>query len=349
MLYMLYFILILLLAVPLGIVLVGFVLSAPRYKGPVSDHFNGRQFINPGGVKTKGFQDVVKWLRERERGPWTAQRNSVKGDKPVARVEQGIRITFINHTTFLIQTDGLNIITDPVYSERASPFSWAGPKRMREPGIAFEYLPQIDIVLLSHNHYDHLDIHTVKKLNQTFHPKFIVPLGVSAFLKRSGIDAFQELDWWQELRIKNDVAVQAVPAQHFSGRGTFDRDATLWCGYLLKRTEGNIYFAGDTGYNEHTFKEIGERCAPVKAALIPIGAYKPKWFMSPIHCSPDEAVQIHEDTGSSFSIASHFGTFPLADDGKDEAVQDLALALSKSQKTYKPFIAMPEGKAIDVE
>lgn len=346
---MLYVILILLLAVPLVIVLVSFALSAPRYKGPVSDHFNGKQFINPGGVKTKGFQDVVKWMRERQRGPWPPQRHPVKGDKPQARVAQGIRITFINHTTFLIQTDGLNILTDPVYSERASPFSWAGPKRMREPGIAFEDLPHIDIVLLSHNHYDHLDIHTVKKLHRTFRPKFIVPLGVGAFLKRSRIDVFGELDWWQELSIHDAIAVQALPAQHFSGRGTLDRDATLWCGYLLRRNSGNIYFAGDTGYNEYTFKEIGERCMPIKAALIPIGAYKPKWFMSPIHCSPEEAVQIHDDTGSSFSIASHFGTFPLADDGKDDAVQDLALALSRSQKTDKPFIAPQEGKAIDVE
>jgi L-ascorbate metabolism protein UlaG (beta-lactamase superfamily) len=345
---MLYIILILLLAAPLGIILTGFALSAPRYKGPVSDHFNGKQFINPGGIKTKGLKDVIKWMVERERGSWTPQHHDVKGEKPLARVPQGIRITFINHTTFLIQTEGLNILTDPVYSERASPFSWIGPKRMRKPGIAFEDLPQIDIVLLSHNHYDHLDIGTVKKLARTFHPKFIVPLGVGAFLKRSGIDAFHELDWWQELSINSDIAVQALPAQHFSGRGMLDRDATLWCGYLVKRTDGNIYFAGDTGYNNHTFKEIGERCAPVKAALIPIGAYKPKWFMSPIHCSPDEAVQIHDETRSSFSIASHFGTFPLADDGKDEAVQDLARALSQSQKTHRPFITLQEGKAIDV-
>lgn len=346
---MLYFILILLLSVPLVIVLVSLGLSAPRYKGPVSDHFDGRKFINPQGIKSKGLEDVLKWMRERKRGPWKEQRQYVAGDKPLPRIDQGIRITFINHTSFLIQTNGLNILTDPVYSERASPFSWAGPKRMREPGISFEDLPHIDIVLLSHNHYDHLDIHTVKKLNQKFNPKFIVPLGVGAFLKQSGINACHELDWWQEAGIDKGVIVQALPAQHFSGRGMLDRDATLWCGYLLKRNHGNIYFAGDTGYNPYTFKEIGERCAPVKAALIPIGAYKPKWFMSPIHCSPEEAVQIHEDTVSSFSIATHFGTFPLADDGKDEPIQDLALALSRPNKSYKPFVVPVEGKAIDVE
>jgi L-ascorbate metabolism protein UlaG (beta-lactamase superfamily) len=349
MLYILYVILILLLTVPLVILLTGLTLSAPRYRGPVSDHFDGKQFVNPRGIKAKGLQDVIKWMRERQRDPWVAQRNNIKCDKPLPRVAQGIRITFINHTTFLIQTEGLNILTDPVYSERASPFSWIGPRRMREPGIAFEDLPQIDVVLLSHNHYDHLDIHTVKKLNQVFSPQFILPLGVGTFLKRSGIHIFHELDWWQEVRINASIAVQSVPAQHFSGRGLRDRDATLWCGYLMRREQGNIYFAGDTGYNNHTFKEIGERCAPVKAALIPIGAYKPKWFMSPIHCSPDEAVQIHEDTQSSLSIASHFGTFPLADDGRDEAVQDLALALSRSNKTLKPFIAPQEGRAINVE
>jgi L-ascorbate metabolism protein UlaG (beta-lactamase superfamily) len=335
-------------AVALTFILIGYSISAPRYKGPVSDHFDGKQFINPSGAKANGLREVLKWMRERKRGPWMEQLENTFGEKPAERIENGLRITFVNHTTFLIQVDRMNILTDPVWSKRTSPFSWIGPKRMRPPGIRFEDLPKIDLVLLSHNHYDHLDIDTVKRLVKVFNPQFIVSLGVGAFLRQHGIHAYHELDWWQEIAIPKGLSVQALPAQHFSGRGMLDRDATLWCGYLLKGTNGNIYFAGDTGYNAYTFKEIGERCAPIRAALIPIGAYKPVWFMSPIHCSPEEAVQIHQEVKSSLTIASHFGTFPLADEGAEEPVRDLNAALAKLPKPHQPFLTLQEGKGIDI-
>ena len=327
---------------------IGLYISAPKYKGPVTDHFNGRQFINPGNVKPRGLREVLRWMLDRERGEWTALKNTAFGKIPDERITNGIRITFINHSTFLVQTDGLNILTDPVFSERASPFSWAGPKRMRPPGIRFEDLPPIDVVLLSHNHYDHLDIATVRKLNETFHPEFVVPLGVGAFLKQHHIDTYKELDWWQSLRVRDSFSIQAVPAQHFSGRGFFDRQATLWCGYIIQREHGNIYFAGDTGYNDQTFKEIGERCAPINAAIIPIGAYKPSWFMSPIHCSPEEAVKIHRDIQAKRSIASHYGTFPLADEAQLEPVVDLKKAKLKFGLAEKDFIPLREGEHEDL-
>jgi L-ascorbate metabolism protein UlaG (beta-lactamase superfamily) len=323
-----------------GILSVGALLSAPKYRGPVSDHFDGKQFINPGGVKASGFPEVVRWMMKREQGYWRQKADAKFGERPVERVERGIQITFVNHSTFLIQVDGLNIITDPVWSKRVSPFSWVGPKRMRPPGIRLEDLPPIDIVMLSHNHYDHLDIRTLNLLKK-FNPLFITPLGVKAFLDIENFSNVHELDWWQEFFFK-DLKVQSVPAQHFSGRGMLDRDATLWCGFLIETRSGKIYFAGDTAYNEYTFKEIGERCKP-DISIIPIGAYKPRWFMSPIHCSPEEAVKIHKDVNSSVSVASHFGTFPLADDSEDDPVKDLHKALKQQQVNEGSFVILEEG------
>jgi len=324
----------------------GYFISAPRYRGAVRSHFNGRTFINPGGVKAKGFRDVLKWARNRERGPWKIG-SAIATEKPVERIEKGLRVTFVNHSTFLIQVNGLNILTDPVWSNRTSPFSWIGPTRMRPPGIRFEDLPPIDVVLLSHNHYDHLDIVTMKKIFNVFSPKIITPLGVKEFLDKENVLGSRDMDWWEEVPLTQSTKVQAVPAQHFSGRGMFDRDATLWCGYILRWEGGSLYFVGDTGYNAVTFKEIGERCAPIQVALIPIGAYKPQWFMSVIHCSPEEAVQIHRDIKAKTSIATHFGTFPLADDGMLDPTDDLEKAKAAQGIPPGDFIALKEGESRD--
>lgn len=326
--------------------IIGASLSAPTYKGPVSDHFNGKTFTNPTGLKAKGIPDVLKWMRERTPGKWIEKRNIKTGPRPLPRYDGGVRITFVNHSTFLIQVDGINILTDPVWSKRVSPFTFAGPKRMRPPGIAFEELPKIDLVLLSHNHYDHLDIVTLKRIHDRFNPQYIVPLGVSAYLQNNKITLVRELDWWQKMSFGTNFTIEAVPAQHFSGRGTFDRDKTLWCGYAIHGDHGNIYFAGDTGYNPETFKQIGERTKPT-LAIIPIGAFKPEWFMSPIHCSPAEAVQIFLDLGSPQSIASHFGTFPLADDSFDDPVDELKAALKLNKVPEQKFLVLTEGLAKD--
>jgi len=334
-----------LIIVSLSFVVVGYGISGPKYSGAVTDHFDGKKFINPGHIQAKGLKDVLKWSFDRKRGQWKEINTAAPSDRPVPRVNEGVRITFVNHSTFLIQTDGLNILTDPVWSKRVSPFSFAGPRRMRPPGLPFEELPQIDVVLLSHNHYDHLDIETMKKIFRIHRPRIITPLGVQAYLEDNQINGTRDMDWWDEYALNDNLTVTATPAQHFSGRGTFDRDATLWCGYLIKRKGGNIYFAGDTGYNDQTFKEIGVRGAPIHLALVPIGAYKPNWFMSPIHCSPEEAVQIHIDLNSRQSIASHFGTFPLADEGEEEPVNDLVMARARYGIASDDFIALSEGEA----
>jgi L-ascorbate metabolism protein UlaG (beta-lactamase superfamily) len=255
---------------------------------------------------------------------------------------EDIRITFVNHSTFLIRHKGINIITDPIWSERTSPFQWAGPKRMRPPGIRFEDLPKIDYVLISHNHYDHLDINTMLRVWKEHEPMVICPLGVGAFLNNHGISNTIDLDWWQTIQ-KADFRFHCVPAQHFSGRGMFDRDATLWAGYVIESGQRKIYFAGDTGYDQEMFSEIGKRFDTIDISLIPIGAYKPQWFMSPIHVSPEEAVFIHRDVNSQKSLAMHFGTFPLADDGQKEPQNDLETALKKHQLNPETFVVPREG------
>lgn len=330
----------------LTIQIVGWVLSAPGYQGPASDHFDGKKFVNPGNAKAHGLGALLKWMRSRQPGRWIPLRHAAPGKKPEETIFDGARITFINHTTFLIQTGGMNILTDPVYSERVSPFSFAGPKRMRPTGIRFEDLPKIDLVLLSHNHYDHLDAVTVRRLKQTFNPLFIVPLGVAQFLRKMDITRVEELDWWQEFSIAS-FHISSVPAQHFSGRGFFDRDKTLWCGYVVKSKMLSVCFVGDTGYNNHTFKEISDRVGDIDLAIIPIGAYKPIWFMSPVHCSPAEAVKIHLDLKARRSIASHFGTFPLGDEGQSEPIHDLQIAKEKCNVSPEEFITLKEGASID--
>ena len=330
------------------LVITGVMISGPGYKGPRSDHFDGKRFFNQAGVKAKGGLEVFKWMMNRQRGVWQENSNANYGKRPLAHFNEGIRVTFVNHSTFLIQVNGLNILTDPVWSKRASPYRWIGPKRMKLPGIRFEDLPRIHIVLLTHNHYDHLDIDTIRVVFGAHHPHIITPLGVKKFLDNHHIAGAHDLDWWQEVSIDN-ITVQAVPAQHFSGRGTFDRDATLWCGYVLKTKAGNIYFAGDTGYNEITFKEIGQRCGPIRLSFLPIGAYKPSWFMSPIHVSPEESLRIHMEVKSAKSIAMHFGTFPLADDSEEDPINDLRSAMTQYQINDDSFLALKEGEVVVIE
>ncbi|MEQ8882195.1 MAG: MBL fold metallo-hydrolase, partial [Cyclobacteriaceae bacterium] len=200
-----------------------------------------------------------------------------------------------------------------------------------------------DLVLLSHNHYDHLDISTVLRLEKAFQPTFVVPLGVSDYLKKNDIENTVELDWWEKTNQK--PIITAVPAQHFSGRGFYDRDKSLWCGYVIEYQNKKIYFAGDSGYGSF-FKDIGKKFGPMDISLIPIGAYLPAWFMTPIHVSPVESIKIHKDVKSKQSIAMHFGTFPLADDGMGRAEKDLIATLKKTRTSQESFLIPDEGKPL---
>lgn len=320
---------------------------APRYKGPITDHFNGKKFFNPGmPERTSG--GVLKWLLHRDKGPWPEQPDAFVGARPATRVEgDSLVLTFVNHSTFLIQTAGLNILTDPVWSERVGPTSWLGIKRKRPPGLRLEELPPIDVVLLSHNHYDHLDLPTIKKLVKAHNPLFVTPLGVS-YLPRS-VDGriSQELDWNDTLRVNDKLSLTCTQAQHFSNRGLGDREETLWCGYLLHTSFGTTYFCGDSGYGPH-FKKIAEKAqksttGPIKLALLPIGSYRPEWFMAPVHVSPAGAVQAFSDLNAAQAVGIHFGTFQQGDDGLAEPADDLRKALLAAKIPENQFLVPKEG------
>lgn len=307
--------------------IVNSLLSVPPYAGADSDHFRDGRFHNPNPDEPHGFADFLRWKWTSEQGPWREWTNAAPGPPPPARVEAGrLRVTYVNHATTLIQLDGFNVLTDPVWSERVSPFRWAGPRRVRPPGLRFEDLPPIHAVVVSHNHYDHLDVDTLRRLHEAHAPRFFVGLGNGPVLERAGIPGAVELDWWQSFSL-GGVEVVSVPARHFSGRSLRDRDRALWCGYVVKSPSGAVYFAGDTAAGPH-FEQVRDRFGPLRLALLPIGAYLPRWFMKPVHVSPDEAVAAHETLRPRASVAIHFGTFPLADDGETQAVEDLKRVLS---------------------
>lgn len=321
------------------------IIAAPKYVEGTSNHFDGKHFVNPNEVGNHSYLEVLKWwFSGNDKGDWPVfLPEDVEEPSPPRKLADGeLQVTFINHACFLLQFDGLNILTDPIWSERASPFGWIGPKRKRPPGIKFEDLPPIDAVLISHNHYDHLDLASVQRLHREHDPEFIVPLGVEQYLNGHEIYNTVQLDWWDSYSTPEGLSLTAVPARHFSGRGVFDRNTTLWCGYVLHSSVGNMYFAGDTGYGDF-FKKIDRKFGPIHTSIIPIGAYLPRWFMSPIHLSPQEAVQVHRDVRSGQSFAMHFGTFPLADDGMFDGV----LALRKELEEHgleDEFHILKEGE-----
>ena len=323
------------------------VLGAPRYTGPKSDHFDGQVFVNAGGVTEQGTAALLQWVVDRDVGPWRTWTDAPRGTKPPARVGAGdLRATFVNHATVLLQMDGLNILTDPIWSDRASPVRWAGPSRVRPPGIRFDDLPPIDVVLISHNHYDHMDLPTLERLHARDAPRMFVGLGNRPTLEGAGIERVQELDWWGEQAV-GDVTVISVPVQHFSNRSFTDRNYTLWTGYVIDGPAGRVYFAGDTGFGPH-FEAVGQRFGPLRLALLPIGAYKPEWFMHPIHISPAEAVAAHQKLRAFTSLAIHFGTFMLGDDGQHEPVRALAQALDSARLRRRRFWVLGFGEGRDV-
>jgi L-ascorbate metabolism protein UlaG (beta-lactamase superfamily) len=328
---------------------VGCVLSAPAYRGRMSDHFDGERFRNLTRSVEHGFGDFLKWQASRRQGPWREWTAAEPGLPPPRLVEGGaMRVTFVNHATLLLQMDGLNILTDPIWSERASPVSFAGPKRVRPPGIRFEDLPPIDVVLVSHNHYDHMDLPTLERLASTFHARFYVGLGNARFLAEHGIEGAIDLDWWQSVELAPGVKLTAVPSQHFSARGMTDRNKTLWTGFVVSGSKGSAYFAGDTGYGSH-FRAIQERLGPMRVALLPIGAYRPRWFMRPVHMSPRDAIRAALDLEAQTSVAMHFGTFPLADDGEEEPSDELRVALaSEPQLAPERFWILGFGEGREV-
>jgi N-acyl-phosphatidylethanolamine-hydrolysing phospholipase D len=321
-------------------------------------HYNpAKKHHTPEGFKNNYPYDdsasFLKWQWERmlaggvkaPAGGWESVIASVKPDLNFIQNNRSARsITWLGHAAVLVQTNGLNIVTDPNLGERASPVSFAGPKRMIPLAITAAQLPRIDVMVLSHNHYDHLDKQSVKDLNAQAGgpPLFIVPLGVKAWLADEGITNVRELDWWDTVEHKG-VAIHFVPVQHWSKRNLTDRNATLWGGYVIEDRGWKFFFPGDTGYSQD-FKDIGAKFGPIDFAAIPIGAYAPRWFMKAAHVNPEEAVQIMQDVGAKEAMGVHWGTFVLTDEPLDEPPKQLSEALIKFKIPAAQFRAWAHGE-----
>ncbi|MDY6832831.1 MAG: MBL fold metallo-hydrolase [Thermodesulfobacteriota bacterium] len=307
----------------------------------------GRQFFNIEPTRKHNAWDMIKWGLTRKKAQWPDSVPATAGDIPPRRVEKGIRYTVVGHAAVLIQADGINILTDPIWSKRASMVSWAGPKRVTPPGIPFDRLPPIDVVLISHNHYDHLDIPTLRRLAARENPLVIAGLGTRRTLDRHGIDHVRELDWWQQTEV-NGVTVMFTPARHFSRRGVTDYNESLWGGFGITAPSGTVCFVGDSGYGGF-FKEIGRRLGAVDLAFIPIGAYNPAWMMETVHLTPEQAFQVHLDLGARRSVAIHFGTFQLTDEPMDEPADRLARMVGEHGLADKTFVVPVFGQAATLE
>jgi L-ascorbate metabolism protein UlaG (beta-lactamase superfamily) len=292
--------------------------------------FDGKRFDNLEPFAPKSFLDLMKWRFMTSREEWPDHVEVEQVIPPVRNPKDKVLYTIISHATVLIQMNGINILTDPHYSQRASPFSWIGPKRVRKPSVTFENLPPIDVVIVSHNHYDHLDLPTLKRLNDKFKPSFYIGLKNKPLLEEAGISKVEEFDWWQEKGM-GEVSITFVPAQHWSARGMFDRFETLWGGFYLNSRQHNVYFAGDTGYGSF-FKIIKEKLGAPDLAFLPIGAYEPRWFMKNAHINPKEAIKGHEDLEAKQSVGIHFETFQLTNEAYATPRKEFLKAWGQSKK-----------------
>ena len=298
------------------------------YDGPTNDHFDGKRFFHPGLPDAdKSLLDVLRWRLLAKRTPWPALVPFKVGVRPATRVE-GLRITAIGHASLLVQVAGCNLLLDPVWAERASPLAWVGPRRRNPPAIAFADLPPIDVVLLSHNHYDHMDLTAIEKLWQSHRPLIYSPLGNDGVVHRSapGVEV-KTGDWWDSIDVANGIRVTIVPSYHWSSRGLADRRMALWGGFVITTPSQMLYFAGDTAYRDgKIFAEIRTRFGAPTVAILPIGAYEPRWFMQTQHCTPEEALRIGEDCGAQQVLGIHWGTFPLTDEPYMEPEERLRAA-----------------------
>jgi len=293
----------------------------------------------------KPFSDLIKWRWNRTQ-PEPFNFKLDKNDPKFLKENREIpTLTWIGHSTLLLQHKGVNILTDPHLTQRASPFSFAGPQRSTPPGLSIEDLPIIDLIVISHNHYDHLDKLTIKTLyeRQPNHsPKIFVPLKLKQWFLDLGIKNVTELDWKDSVKF-GEWEIHAVPVQHWSSRTPFDRNKTLWAGWILETEGFRFFFAGDTGYSKD-FKNIGDQFGQIDLAAIPIGAYEPRWFMKAAHVNPEEAVMIHQDINARFSVGIHWGTFILTDEPVIEPPKRLLSALKKEGISKEKFFVMKHGE-----
>jgi N-acyl-phosphatidylethanolamine-hydrolysing phospholipase D len=278
------------------------------------------------------------------------QKNANKVPTVNADLEQihhphSAQVTWIGHATVLVQYAGKALLTDPVFSDRASPVDFLGPRRVHSPALAIEDLPKIDYVVISHNHYDHLDRQSVRRIGSA--PFWLVPLGLKQWLVGAGIEASRvaELDWWKSRKF-DEITITATPAQHWSARSLWDRRETLWASWLMQIGDFTVWYSGDTGYNPVQFKEIGAAFNTIDLGLISIGAYEPRWFMKDMHVNPEEAVQIHQDIGAEYSLGVQWGTFRLTAEPIDEPPRRLEKALVEANLSSNRFRTMKIGETV---
>ncbi|MFT9258276.1 MAG: MBL fold metallo-hydrolase [Acetobacter sp.] len=318
------------------------------YTGPRSDHFDGQRFFNPGqDRKGHSLRDIWQWKRTSRPAKWP-EHIPLAPAVPAPRVE-GLRITMVGHASMLIQVAGLNILTDPVWSNRASPFSFIGPRRVTPPGIAFDALPPVDVVLISHNHYDHLDTATLRRLQAAHAPLIVAPLGNDTIIRKAVPDSrIRTRDWGESLDLGHATTVTLTPANHWSARGLRDRRMALWAGFWLQTPQGTISFAGDTGYDSGTiFRDLRARYGAPDVALIPIGAYEPRSFMATQHVNPMEAVRIFQDIEACQALGIHWGTFQLTDEPRTAPCADLHAALVAAGIATSRFVPAEPGGVYD--
>ena len=331
----------------------GWALLAPSrsnayYSGPVSDHFDGTLFFNPGGVKPKGQLAILRWQLTDRGTAWPdAYPSPFQPDRPPPRFAgAGSRVAHVGHASFLIQTQGRNILIDPVWAERASPLSFVGPRRVNAPGIGFDALPPIDVVLVTHNHYDHMDVATLGALWQRFRPRILTPLGNDTILRQSipGLEA-EALDWDARVDLEGEIWVHVEPTLHWSARGTSDRRHALWASFVLETAAHSIYCVGDSGFGDGgAFRRVRQRHPNLSLALLPIGAYEPRWIMRNNHMNPEEALEALQLCGAERALGHHWGTFRLTNEAVDEPPQRLAVALAHASLAPQRFIAVRPGQ-----
>jgi L-ascorbate metabolism protein UlaG (beta-lactamase superfamily) len=318
------------------------------YAGPVSDHFDGRRFFNPGGEPPRGFTQLLRWQLGGGREEWPDSLPSpLPADRPPPRVAgPALRVAFVGHATFLLQGNGVNILTDPVWSDRVSPFSFYGPRRVNPPGIAFDDLPPIDAVLVSHAHYDHMDLATLSRLWARDRPRILAPLGNDAILRAH--DPGMEVataDWGDTVALPGGARATLEPVHHWSARGVGDRNHALWAGFVVQGMGASVFIAGDTGFDGgRPFRNIAARHGAPDLALLPIGAYEPRWFMSAQHMNPEEAVEGFALLGARQAIGCHWGTFRLTNEGAEQPARDLAAALAERGIAPERFLAARPGQ-----
>lgn len=338
---------ILLCSVPLLLLFGACLLGANRpNQTSLSDHFDGHRFINFNSESSYTFGDMMKWFWEMKVVPWPTWVEDPPEPKPPISVSAGeLGVTFINQSTMLVQADGVNFLTDPIWSKNAGPVSWLGLKRVRAPGVKMEDLPKIDVILLSHDHYDHMDLPTLEALWARDQPIILVGLGSKSLLESRGLRNVVEMDWWQEFNLTSTgMKFVFVPARHASGRGPFSRDKSLWGGFVVVTSCGRIYFAGDTGYGSH-LNAIHERFPDFRLAMLPIGTYEKRWFMQSQHMNPADAVKAHWLLRARQSIGMHYGTFSFHTEQAIDAHEgDLRNALNLEGVPQSEFLVLKFGE-----